>query len=280
MNLSGKEAAGEIRSSLKDKIASRPEGSRPPGLAVLVCGGDPASVYYAGLLKRAGEKDGFSVRVIEEAEETTAAVVKKLEELNSDASVDAVIVQLPLPEGVDKNSVFDTLSPEKDADGQTPGSLGALMDRGRSAVFPATARAIIGILKSAGVNLSSARAAVIGRSTAVGLPAAMLLTRENATVTVCHSRTEDLAGICRNSDIIVAAAGKPGMITADMVKEGAAVVDVGTSEVDGDIVGDADYEAIEKKALVSPVKGGVGSLTLACLLENTYELYRENIKRN
>lgn len=276
--LKGSAIALKIRERIRDEIEKRPAGVRGPLLAVIIAGDDPASIYYAGLIERIGGKEGIKVAVHHLRTPCTAQLTDLISTLNANDEVDAVLVQLPLPKGIDKEAVFRSLSPDKDADGQTSENLGRLLAN-IPAPAPATARAVVKLLKESGVELSGKETVVIGRSTAVGIAAALLLIRENATVTVCHTRTRDMRKHTSKADILVASAGVPGIIGAEDVKEGSFVVDVGTTEVDGDIVGDVRFEEVIQKASVSPVKGGVGAVTLACLLENTFELYRKNIQR-
>jgi len=276
--LRGSEIALRIRERIRAEIEARPDGERAPLLAVIIAGDDPASIYYAGLIEKIGVKEGIRVEVNHLKNPDTSRMKDLIATLNANDEVDGVLVQLPLPEGVDKEAVFDTLSPEKDADGQTPENLGRLL-AGKPAPVPATARAVVELLKGNNVEIRGKEAVVIGRSTAVGIAAALLLVKENATVTVCHTKTKDLRKHTSVADILVASAGVPRMIGADDVKEGAFVVDVGTSEVEGDILGDVRFDEVIEKASVSPVKGGVGALTLASLLENTLGLYRKNIQR-
>ena len=276
--LYGKDIAGRIRGGLKDEISQLTKTDRPPHLAVIIAGDDEASLYYAGLLKRAGGNDGFRVTVNHLSSTDTGGMTGIIGKLNSDPETDAVLVQLPLPRNIDRKAVVGSLSPEKDADGQSPVNLGCLAS-GQETIAPATARAVVKILKGNDIAIAGKEAVVIGRSTTVGLPAALLLLRENATVTACHTRTVNLKDHTARADIVVASAGTPGLIGPDYVKPGAAVVDVGTTQVGEDIKGDVLFEEVIGKASVSPVKGGVGAVTLACLLENTFELYRKNLQR-
>ncbi len=275
--LEGKAPAAALREKIRSLTAELSASGRPPLLAVIVAGNDPASLYYAGLLERSGKKEGIEVSVKHIRETTTAELTDLVSTLSANPEVDAILLQMPLPRPVDKRPVMGAVSPGKDVDGQTPENLG-LLASGFACTAPATARAVVKILIENGISISGKKAVVIGRSTAVGLPSAMLLLRENATVTLCHSRTEALEEQTREADIVVASAGVPGLIGSGHIKPGGAVVDVGTTPLpDGGIAGDVRFEEVSAKALVSPVKGGVGALTLACLLENTFELYRKNI---
>ncbi len=274
--ISGKKIAEKIRKRIRREINSFPDSIRKPQLEVIVAGDDEASIYYAGLLKRSGEKENINVRLHELRKTSTGELLTLIESLNNDTEADAILLQLPLPDGICKEKITGCISSAKDVDGQTPENLGRLLSS-KGGIYPATARAVLKIIRENGVSITGKRAVVIGRSTTVGLPASLLLIKENATVTICHSKSQPLKDYTLDADILVASAGKPRLIKREHVKEGAYVIDVGTNEVDGVMVGDVDFENVIKKASVSPVKGGVGAITLACLLENTLELYKKNI---
>jgi len=275
--LSGKDIADRLRQRIREDVAEMNSGCRAPVLAVVIAGNDQASIYYAELLQRAGEKEGINVSIRHLKDSDTAELTDLIGTLNNNPEVDGVLVQLPLPEGIGKNEVFNVLSPDKDADGQTPFNLGLLLT-GQNCIVPATARAVVKIIKENNIEIAGKRVVIVGRSTTAGLPAALLLTGENATVTICHSMSRPLENYTSDADILVVSAGSPRLIKSGHVKEGAVVVDVGTNEVEGKMVGDVDYEDVIKKAsAVSPVTGGVGAVTLACLFENTVELYRKNL---
>ncbi len=273
--LYGKDLAQNLRNSIKEKIIKLSE-HRPPSLAVLIGGVDSASIYYAHLIERAGAKEGIKVIIEHIKNPQTLSLIETIKRLNNDEVIDCILIQLPLPENINKEEVFNTLEPRKDVDGQTPLNLGRLVSK-QDGTFPATARAVIALLKGNKIEISGKKAVVIGRSTTVGMPVALMLIHENATVTTCHSKSRPLKEFTRNADILIVSAGVPKIITKEHVKEGAIVIDVGTNEVDGKMVGDVDFDEVIKIAKISPVTGGVGSLTLACLFENTYELYRKNI---
>ncbi|MFW6172267.1 MAG: bifunctional 5,10-methylenetetrahydrofolate dehydrogenase/5,10-methenyltetrahydrofolate cyclohydrolase [Elusimicrobiota bacterium] len=278
--LYGKQEAQNIRAKIRNSIVKENEkGHRRPGLAVIIVGDDSASLYYADLIKKAGKKEGVVVQKKHLEESNTEKVIKLINELNKDKNIDGILIQLPLPKKIDKDKVFSGLAPEKDVDGQTPVNLGLLASR-QKGIFPATARAVVKILKCNNIEIKGKDITVVGRSTAVGLPASLLLLKENATVTICHSVSQPLEKYTKNAEILVVAAGKPNLIRKKHVKKGASVVDVGTNDVKGKIVGDVDIDRVIKKASVSPAVGGVGALTMACLLENTYELYRKNLYSN
>jgi methylenetetrahydrofolate dehydrogenase (NADP+)/methenyltetrahydrofolate cyclohydrolase len=197
-----------------------------------------------------------------------------VEALNRDDEVDGILVQLPLPEGHDQDEVISRIDPAKDVDGLTATSAG-LLAQGRPGLVPATPQGVVELLRHAGVTMAGAEAVIVGRSILVGRPLASLLLGENATVTVCHSRTRDLGEVCRRADVLVAAVGSPRLITAEMVKPGAAVIDVGTNRTDEGLVGDVDFEAVKEVAgAITPVPGGVGPMTIAMLLSNTLQAAR------
>jgi methylenetetrahydrofolate dehydrogenase (NADP+)/methenyltetrahydrofolate cyclohydrolase len=277
--LYGKPLAEELRGKIRTEISELYAGKRPPSLAVIIPGNDPASIYYAKLIEKAGAKEGIKVVLEHIPEPEQDTLIKFINKLNADDSIDAVQIQLPLPVGIDKKVIFNALSPEKDVDGQTPLNLGKLLSK-QEGTFPATARAVIKILEGNNISISGKKTVVIGRSTTVGFPAAVMLIHQNATVTVCHSKSKPLEDYTMDADILVVSAGIPELIKRNHVKEGAVVIDVGTNEVDGKIVGDVDFDEVSQIASVSPATGGVGALTLACLFENTYDIYRKNIQRH
>lgn len=241
-----------------------------PGLAVVLAGDDPASqVYVRSKIKTAKALglNSFHHLLPESAsQEVLLAVVNQL---NDDPAVHGILVQLPLPRQIDPRTVLEAIDPRKDVDGFHPLNVGALVT-GAETLVPCTPAGIIEMLKSTGVQLQGAEAVVVGRSNIVGKPVALLLLAENATVTVCHSRTRDLPAVCRRADILIAAVGRAGIITAECVKPGAVVIDVGTNRVDGKLVGDVDFAAVSEVAgAISPVPGGVGPMTIAMLMKNT-----------
>ncbi|MGM0568961.1 MAG: bifunctional 5,10-methylenetetrahydrofolate dehydrogenase/5,10-methenyltetrahydrofolate cyclohydrolase [Elusimicrobiota bacterium] len=274
--IEGKSHALEIRRKIKEEIAEYSKNYRNPRLAVIIAGNDAASLYYASLIKKAAFKEGINADIhhIEKPQERD--VIERIEKLNSDSNVDGIIMQLPLPSNIDKAAVVNTILPLKDVDGQNPINLGRLV-AGQQSFKPATARAVLKIIKLNEISLSGKKTVVVGRSTAVGLPASIMLIREDAAVSVCHSKTRPLEKFTSKAEILVVSAGKPKLISSEHVAEGAAVIDVGTNEVDGKMVGDVNFDEVIKKASVSPVKGGVGALTMACLLENTFYAYKKNI---
>lgn len=243
-----------------------------PGLAVVLIGEDPASQIYVRNKGIACERVGIHSKTIHMDKDTSQdEVLAVVDELNLDPAIHGILIQLPLPRHLDEDIILARILPQKDVDGFHISNAGKLFS-GQRGVVPCTPKGIIYMLKQGGVELSGKDAVVIGRSNIVGKPAAMLLLNENCTVTICHSRTQNLKEHCCRADILVAAIGKPNFVTADMIKPGAAVVDVGINRVNGKVVGDIEYEAVSKVAgYITPVPGGVGKLTISMLIENTLE---------
>lgn len=243
-----------------------------PGLAVVLIGEDPASQIYVRNKGIACERVGIHSKTIHMDKDTSQdEVLAVVDELNLDPAIHGILIQLPLPRHLDEDIILARILPQKDVDGFHISNAGKLFS-GQRGVVPCTPKGIIYMLKQGGVELSGKDAVVIGRSNIVGKPAAMLLLNENCTVTICHSRTQNLKEHCCRADILVAAIGKPNFVTADMIKPGAAVVDVGINRVNGKVVGDVEYEAVSKVAgYITPVPGGVGKLTISMLIENTLE---------
>lgn len=266
--LEGGPIAAEIRTAVAEDVAAfQAAVGRPPGLAVVIIGRDAPSTVYLEQILRGCAKVGIDARFVElEGEATEAAVVDRIRELNADPAVDGVIVQMPLPPTIRLRSVVDAIDPDKDIDGIHPLNAG-LLRLGYDGFLPATAHAAVEILRRSGIEIEGRDAVIVGRSAVVGMPAAFLLVREDATVTVCHSRTHDLAAHVARADIVLVAAGHPGLITGAMLKPGAVVVDIGINVVDGRLVGDVDFEtAATVASAITPVPGGVGPLTNALLL--------------
>ena len=270
--MDGKALAAEKMEELRQRTEALKARGVTPGLSVILVGDDPASQVYVRNKGRACEELGFYSRTVRLPEETTQAELETLiDELNADGRVDGILVQLPLPRHLDEAAALRRIRPEKDVDGFHVENAGRLFT-GQDGVVACTPKGILYMLKKSGVPLSGKDAVVIGRSNIVGKPVAMLLLNENCTVTLCHSRTADLAAHTRRADVLVAAVGRPRFVTADMVKPGAAVIDVGINRVDGKVVGDVDFENVEKVAgYISPVPGGVGKMTICMLMENTLE---------
>jgi len=273
----GKALAQEIRGELAEEVAKLAgEGRRPPCLAVVLVGDDPASASYIRGKRRACRRIGLdSVERRLPAEASQAEVLATVTELNDDPGVDGILVQLPLPPQVDPAAVAAAIDPAKDADGLHPLSSGRLL-QGVPGLRPCTPLGILEILDRHRVGLEGARAVVLGRSDIVGKPVAVLLLQRHATVTICHSRTRDLAAVCREADVLVAAVGRAHLVKREWVKPGAAVIDVGVNAVEGELVGDVDLEGVRGVAgLVTPPRGGVGPMTITMLLRNTVQAYRE-----
>lgn len=266
--LQGAPIAAEIRASVKDEVAAfkRREG-RAPSLAVVIVGRDAPSIVYLEQIMRSCHNVGISARLVDVPGAVSAASLRsRIRELNDDPHVHGIIVQMPLPKRIPLSVVLDTLDPDKDVDGIHPRNVG-LMALGYDGFLPTTAHAAVEILKRSGIEIAGRRAVVIGRSNVVGKPAAVLLLREHATVTICHSRTRDLASAVRAAEILFVAAGKPGLVTGDMLKRGAVVVDIGINVVEGRVVGDVDMESARPVvSAITPVPGGVGPVTNALLL--------------
>ena len=266
--LEGGPIAAEIRAAVaEDVTAFVASQGRPPGLAVVIIGRDAPSTVYLEQILRGCAKVGIDARFAElEGEATESSVVAAMRELNADPTIDGVIVQMPLPPTIRLRTVIDAVDPAKDIDGIHPLNAG-LLRLGYDGFLPATAHAAVEILRRSGIEIAGRDALVIGRSAVVGMPTAFLLVKEDATVTVAHPRTRDLAGHIRRADIIVVAAGHPGLVTGAMLKPGVVVVDVGINLVDGHIRGDVDFDSARDVAsAITPVPGGVGPLTNALLL--------------
>lgn len=269
--IDGKAIAKNIREGLKDRCAKLVERGVTPCLAVVLVGDDPASAIYVRNKEKACAQVGIrSVSVRLSSDTQQDALEAQIHALNADAGVDGILVQLPLPPGLDADRVLTIIDPRKDVDGFHVQSMGALVTGGRGFV-PCTPKGCMELIRQTGVSLAGKEAVVVGRSNIVGKPMALLLLAESATVTICHSRTTDLAAHTRRADVLVAAVGRPQMINGGMVKPGAIVIDVGINRLpDGRVVGDVDFESVSGVAgYVTPVPGGVGPMTIAMLLENT-----------
>ena len=275
--IDGKAVSLAVKEELKARVSELAgEGKRIPCLAVIIVGDNPASRSYVRGKIKAAEFVGMDSRLIELPENVQEeALLKEIAALNADPLVDGILVQLPLPAHICEDRVIDAISVEKDVDGFHPQNVAALW-LGRPCIVPCTPKGIIHLIRSTGVEVSGRKAVVVGRSNIVGKPVAKLLLDLNATVTIAHSRTRDLAALTREADILVAAVGRPRMITGDMVKPGAVVIDVGINRTeDGHLVGDVDFESASAIAgWITPVPGGVGPMTIAMLMQNTLEAYR------
>jgi methylenetetrahydrofolate dehydrogenase (NADP+)/methenyltetrahydrofolate cyclohydrolase len=273
--IDGRALAAQVRERVAAEVASLPD---PPGLATVLVGDDPASALYVRMKREDSAQVGIESFHHEPGGDVPAAeLAGLLAELNVDPRVHGILLQLPLPAPLDGEAMTALIDPAKDVDGLTPFSAG-LLAHGRPGMVPATPAGVMELLAAAGTELDGAEAVVVGRSQLVGRPLAALLLGANATVTHCHSRTRDLAASCRRAEVLVAAAGSPGLITADMVREGATVIDVGTNRTQEGLTGDVDFEAVKEVAgAITPVPGGVGPMTRAMLLVNTVAAARAQL---
>ena len=277
--IDGKALAAKVKAQVAEKAAKLP---RQPGLAVVLVGEDPASqVYVRGKEADCGECGIRSFPYRLPAETAQRELLDLIEKLNRDPAVDGILVQLPLPKHIDEDRVIPAIRREKDVDGFHPLNVANLWLK-QPCTLPCTPKGIIRMLQRAGVEIAGKRAVVIGRSNIVGLPVAKLLLDANATVTIAHSRTRNLPEVTREADILVVAIGRPRFVTADMVRPGAVVIDVGVNRDPGTgkLCGDVDYAAVEPLAsVITPVPGGVGPMTIACLMENTVECFLRKMER-
>ncbi len=269
--IDGREVGARVRAEVAREVAAiTARGERAPGLATILVGDDPASAIYVANKRKASAEVGIvDLHRHLPADAAQDDVAELIESLNADAQVSGTLLQLPVPDGLDGTALTGLIAPEKDVDGLTPISAGRLL-QGTPGLRPATPVGIIELLDSYGVELEGAEAVVVGRSNLVGKPISLLLQQRNATVTMCHSRTRELAAVCARGDVLIAAAGVARLIGADYVKPGAAVIDVGTNRTEQGLVGDVDFDqVVERAALLSPVPGGVGPMTIAMLMRNT-----------
>ena len=271
--IDGKEIAKKIRERIKEQVAGM---DKKPGLAAVLVGDNPASKIYVGIKRKTCSEVGIHSEEFKLPEETTEEeLLELIRKLNNDENIHAILIQLPMPKQISVERVFSEVALEKDVDGFSSRNVGRLVS-GDETVVPCTPKGIIRMLEEIGVGIEGKNAVVIGRSSIVGKPVALMLLNRNATVTICHSKTENLSEITSKADILVAAVGKPKMITAGMVKDGAIVIDVGINKVDEKLIGDVDFEKVKEKASwITPVPGGVGPMTVAMLLENTLQRYKE-----
>jgi methylenetetrahydrofolate dehydrogenase (NADP+) / methenyltetrahydrofolate cyclohydrolase len=271
--IDGKAVAARIRDEVAREVAGM---DVKPGLATVLVGDDPASAIYVRMKREDSAQVGIESFHREPGGDVSPEVLAALlRELNDDPRVHGILLQLPLPGHLDQDEFIGLIDPSKDVDGLTAVNAGLLMQDRDEAMVPCTPAGVMELLREAGAELEGARAAVLGRSILVGKPLAQLLLAANATVTHCHSRTRDLAAVCREADVLVAAVGSPRLVTADMVREGAVVIDVGTNRTEDGLVGDVDFDAVREKArAITPVPGGVGPMTRAMLLVNTVRAAR------
>lgn len=269
--ISGKIVSAKVKEDVRKEAEILAEKGIKIGLAVVIVGNNPASRVYVNSKKKACEEVGFSSYEYALPEETTQQELLDLVDvLNNDEKVNGILVQLPLPSHIDENAIINAISPDKDVDAFHPFNVGKIMI-GDFAFLPCTPAGVMELIDSTGVDVCGKSCVVIGRSNIVGKPMAMLLLHRSGTVTICHSKTKNLAEICRNADILVAAVGKANFVTGDMIKEGAVVIDVGMNRLEnGKLCGDVNFAEAEKKAaFITPVPGGVGPMTIAMLMKNT-----------
>ena len=272
--IDGKALALQVREGLiAQSAAVLAKTGMKPGLATILVGDDPASHLYVKSKQKACESAGIYIDDHKlPASTTQAELLALIAQENADPKIHGILVQLPLPKHIDSKVVLEAVSPNKDADGFHPYNFGRLVE-GHPVFEACTPKGVIKMIESTGVNIEGKRAVVLGRSNIVGKPLALMLLQRNATVTICHSKTKDLPAVCREAELLLVAIGKAKFVTADMVREGAVVIDVGTNRLpDGKVVGDVDFEPVRQKAgWISPVPGGVGPMTIAMLLDNTVE---------
>ena len=269
--ISGKEVSLKVKNQVAEETAELKKQGITPGLAVIIVGNDPASRVYVNSKKKACAEVGFNSYEYALPEETTQEELLELvQKLNNDNNVNGILCQLPSPKHIEENAIINAIKAEKDVDAFHPFNVGKIMI-GEYAFLPCTPAGVMELIDSTGVEISGKSCVVIGRSNIVGKPMAMLLLHRSGTVTICHSKTQNLQEICRNADILVAAVGRANFVTEDMVKDGAVVIDVGMNRLEnGKLCGDVDFENVEKKAsFITPVPGGVGPMTIAMLMKNT-----------
>ncbi len=269
--INGKEVSANVKAEIKKEVAVLKEKNIEVGLTVVIVGNNSASRVYVNAKKKACEETGVNSYEYALPEETTQQeLVELVKKLNKDENVNGILVQLPLPKHIDENAIINTITPDKDVDAFHPVNVGKIMI-GDYSFLPCTPAGVMELIKSTGVTIAGKECVVVGRSNIVGKPMSMLLLHQSGTVTICHSKTKDLKAACKRADILIAAVGVPNLITADMVKEGAVVIDVGMNRLDnGKLCGDVDFENVKEVAgYITPVPGGVGPMTIAMLMKNT-----------
>ncbi len=274
--IDGKAVSAYVKEQVKNEVAELAKNGSVPALAVIIVGDDPASKVYVGNKKKACEMTGMrSVEYALPAETTEEELLELIAKLNNDKEINGILCQLPVPKHINEDKIIDAIAPEKDVDGFSAVNVGRIW-LGKYEISPCTPMGVIELLDYYDIPLEGKNCVIVGRSNIVGKPMAALLLERNATVTVCHSRTKDLASFTKNADVIVAAVGRANFITADMVKEGAVVVDVGINRLDsGKLCGDVDFENVKEKAsYITPVPGGCGPMTIAVLMKNTLVAYK------
>ena len=274
--LDGKAISAKFRQNIKEETAALKEKTgKAPGIAVILAGDDAASSVYVNSKEKAAIECGF-YSVVERisADVTTSDVLKLVEKYNNDEKIHGILVQLPLPSACDEKTILRAIRAEKDVDGFHPYNVG-LLNIGEDCLMPCTPFGVMNMMADYGIEIAGKNAVVVGRSNIVGKPIAAMLLKANATVTVCHSKTKDLSGVCANADILVAAIGKAKFIKKEFVKDGAVVIDVGINRVDGKLCGDVDFEDVKDKcSYITPVPGGVGPMTITTLMQNTLKAFK------
>lgn len=271
--LDGKKLSLKIQEELVQKIAKL---EKKPGLAVILVGEDPASQLYVGMKEKTAQKLGINSTIIKYPENTDEqTVINKIQELNNDENINGILVQIPLPKQISEQNIMLAISPKKDVDGIVPENIGRISTGMEPYAYPCTPKGVIKLLDEYNIQIAGKHAVIVGRSNIVGKPLAQMLLNRSATVTICHSRTENLSEITKTADILISAVGKYKIINKEMIKSGVVIIDVGTSKIDGKTCGDVDFENVKDLAsFITPVPGGVGPMTIACLMENVFELSR------
>ncbi len=279
--IDGKVISTAVKERVKNEVAALKEKGITTGLAVIIVGEDPASKVYVNNKKKACEALGIISEEYALPENTTQEeLLSLIDTLNKKDSINGILCQLPLPKHLDETEVINAISPEKDVDAFHPVNVGKIM-QGDYDFVPCTPAGIMEMLAFEGIEIAGKTCVVIGRSNIVGKPMSMLLLHKNGTVTICHSKTQNLKEVCKNADILVAAVGRPNFVTNDMVKDGAVVIDVGINRVDGKLVGDVDFNDVcDKASYITPVPGGVGPMTIAMLMQNTLTAAKKQNKVN
>jgi len=279
--LDGKYTSSVILQDLKTEIQRYlQEGKRTPRIDILLVGDDYASQMYVNMKEKKALDLGISVNVHNfEKDINENDLVKLISQLNNDKSVDGIMVQLPMPEHINESEILESILPSKDVDGLTSTNLGKLFKNDSSAIAPATAKGVIKLLDKYNIQIEGKNAVVVGRGDISGLPIAAMLQNRNATITICHSHTQNLKDICKDADILVSSIGRPEYINSEYVKKGIVVIDVGTNRnSEGKLVGDVDFNSVKDIAgYITPVPGGVGPMTIACLFDNLIEMYKRNV---
>lgn len=279
--LDGKKTAQAISNRLKEEISKYlTQGKRAPKIDIILVGDDYASKMYVDMKSKKALDLGIQVNVHTYPKDISQEQVEnEIKKLNEDSNIDGIMVQLPLPNHIQENEILELISPNKDVDGLTSTNLGKLFKNDSSAIAPATAKGVLELLKEYGIQIEGKRAVVIGRGDISGLPIAAMLQNENATVTICHSRTQNLKERCKEADILVSSIGRAEYIDSEYVKNGSIVIDIGTNRNEqGKLVGDIDFNSVKDLAqYITPVPGGIGPMTIVCLFDNLIEVYRKNV---